>query len=370
MRIVLMIDWFLYYSVELANALSEEHDVMLVTRDHSHEIAPGSRQLDVEEFLNSCLDPRVHRETLRFRQRNPRNVFEVFRIYRKIRVFRPRVIHIQDNADWRIAFIVCLFGSRRLVLTVHDVVRHPGKQKELFSPIRHFFRRRSRRIIVHGNSLKRLLASKSPMLEERVRVIPHGTFTVYRKWDDGAIQEEPGTLLFFGYISKYKGIGVLMEAAHLIIREIPEAKILIVGSGVGLEKYQEAFGQNLHFEVHNEFVPTEDVHRYFRRASVVVLPYIEASQSGVIPLAYAFGKPVVATDVGSIPEVVENGKTGFVVPPNDPGKLAEAVVTILKNPDLKSRMGRNAAEKAATDLSWRTIAAETVRVYASMIGHE
>ena len=184
------------------------------------------------------------------------------------------------------------------------------------------------------------------------------------------IQEEPGTVLFFGYISKYKGIDVLIEAQPWITREIPEAKVLIVGTGKEFEKYEAAVRMNPSFEVHNEFVLTEDVHWYFRRASVVVLPYIEASQSGVIPLAYAFGKPVVVTDVGSLAEVVENGKTGFIVPPNDPGKLAEAVVTILKNPDLKSRMGRNAAEKAATDLSWKTIAAETLRVYASMIRHE
>jgi starch synthase len=370
MRIVLMIDWFLYYSVELVNALSEEHDVLLVTRDHSHEIAPGSRQLDVEEFLNSCLDPRVHRETLRFRQRNPRNVFEVLRIYRKIRVFRPQIIHVQDNADWRIAFIACLFGSRRLVLTIHDVVPHPGKQTKIFKPIRLFFWKRSRMIIVHGKKLKEMLVSLAPALRDRIRVIPHGTFTIYRKWDDGSIQEEPGTMLFFGYISKYKGIGVLIEAQPWITREIPEAKVLIVGTGKEFEKYKAAVRMNPSFEVHNEFVPTEDVHRYFRKASVVVLPYIEASQSGIIPLAYAFGKPVVATDVGSLAEVVENGKTGFIVPPNNPGKLAEAVVTILKDPELRSRMGRNALEKAATDLSWRTIAAETVRVYASMIGHE
>jgi len=370
LRVVLFIDWFLYYTVELANALSHEAEVMLVTRDHNYEIAPGPRKADVGEFLDDCLDPKVRREMLRFRQRSLKNIFEVIRVYRKVRAFQPRIIHVQENSDWRIACLTCFFSSRKLILTVHDVVRHPGKQKEIFRPIRNFFRRRSKRIIVHGNSLKRLLASRSPKLEDRVRVIPHGAFTVYGKWDDGLIQEEPGAVLFFGYISKYKGIDVLIEAQPWITREIPEAKVLIVGTGKEFEKYEAAVRMNPSFEVHNEFVPTEDVHRYFRRASVVVLPYIEASQSGVLPLAYAFGKPVVATDVGSIAEVVENGKTGFVVPPNDPGKLAEAVVTILKNPDLKSRMGRNAAEKAATDLSWKTIAAQTLRVYASMIRHE
>jgi len=370
LRVVLSIDWFLYYTVELANALSNEAEVMLVTRDHNYEIAPGPRKADVGEFLDDYLDPKVHREMLRFRQRSLKNIFEVIRVYRKVRAFRPQIIHVQENSDWRIACLTCFFSSRKLILTVHDVVRHPGKQKETFRPIRDFFRRRSKRIIVHGNSLKRLLASRSPKLEDRIRVIPHGAFTVYGKWDDGLIQEEPGTVLFFGYISKYKGIDVLIEAQPWITREIPEAKVLIVGTGKEFEKYEAAVRMNPSFEVHNEFVPTEDVHRYFRRASVVVLPYIEASQSGVIPLAYDFGKPVVATDVGSISEVVENGKTGFVVPPNDPGKLAEAVVTILKDPELRSRMGRNALEKAATDLSWRTIAAETVRVYASMIGHE
>jgi starch synthase len=104
-----------------------------------------------------------------------------------------------------------------------------------------------------------------------------------------------------------------------------------------------------------------------QRSSVVVLPYIEASQSGVIPTAYGFKKPVVVTDVGSVPEAVEEGKTGFVVPTRDSEALAHAVIRLLKDEKLRRQMGENAYKKLKEDFSWDNIAQRTLEVYRKAI---
>ena len=108
----------------------------------------------------------------------------------------------------------------------------------------------------------------------------------------------------------------------------------------------------------------------FEKASIVVLPYIDASQSGVVPLAYSFQKPVVVTDVGSLPEVVDNGKTGYVVPPKDSKKLAEAIIDLLKDEAKRHEMGKNAFQKAHEELSWNSIAPQTVAIYKQALSRK
>jgi glycosyltransferase involved in cell wall biosynthesis len=105
----------------------------------------------------------------------------------------------------------------------------------------------------------------------------------------------------------------------------------------------------------------------FQRASVVVLPYTDASQSGVVPLAYAFGKPVVVTDVGSLPEVVDDAETGYIVPPKDPTRLGDAIIDLLKNKEKRKTMGEKAYRKGEEELSWGRIALRTVEVYKKAI---
>jgi glycosyltransferase involved in cell wall biosynthesis len=107
--------------------------------------------------------------------------------------------------------------------------------------------------------------------------------------------------------------------------------------------------------------------RLFQEASIVALPYVEASQSAVLAIAQAFGKPVVATAVGGIPEVVEHGETGYLVPPRDSYSLAEAIVTLLQDPGLRQEMGHKALQKAESELSWPHIARKTLRVYDQAI---
>jgi len=121
------------------------------------------------------------------------------------------------------------------------------------------------------------------------------------------------------------------------------------------------------FIVHNYRIPYKEGAELFQRCSVVVLPYIDASQSGVIPTAYGFKKPIVVTDVGSIPEIVDDGVTGFIVPPRNTEALADAIVKLLEDEDLRKQMGESAYKKLKTDLSWDKIAEKTIEVYKKAI---
>ena len=104
------------------------------------------------------------------------------------------------------------------------------------------------------------------------------------------------------------------------------------------------------FVVDNQAIPEERVAQIFGESSVVVLPYIDASQSGVVPIAYAFSRPVVATTVGGLPAVVEDGVTGLLVAPRDERALADAIVTLLEDDDLRHKMG--AAGRKKLDREW------------------
>jgi glycosyltransferase involved in cell wall biosynthesis len=99
----------------------------------------------------------------------------------------------------------------------------------------------------------------------------------------------------------------------------------------------------------------------------VVLPYIQASQSGVIPVAYAFAKPVVTTNVGCLADVVTDRQTGLVIPPGDISALAAAMIQLLSDAVLRNSLGQNAYQKMRDELSWDKIARMTFAVYQSTI---
>jgi len=204
---------------------------------------------------------------------------------------------------------------------------------------------------------------KSHKLAEKVHVLPRGVNSIYLRFIENGIKEEDGLILFFGRIYEYKGLRYLIEAEPLITEKVPQAKIIIAGTGENFGKYLKMMVHREKFIIHNQAIPSKMVAELFQRASVVVLPYIEASQSGIVPLAYAFKKPVVVTDVGSIPEVVENGKTGYVGPPRDPEKLAQAIIDLLMDREKRRKMGDNGYRKTEEELSWDNIAVKTVEVY-------
>jgi glycosyltransferase involved in cell wall biosynthesis len=364
MKIVIILDWFLYYSVELANALASKHDVLLVTRDHNFEISSAEEPVTLDDFLDNVLNPKVQRLKLRFRRGALRNFAEVPSVLWKIKKFNPDIIHVQETTDWRILLIAKMFPRVKRILTVHDVIPHPGERKKIYlNTISKMLRQSVAKIIVHGKYLQELMRQHYPKLDASIHILPHGVLSTYAQWDNADIVEEEMTILFFGRLTKYKGLDILLDAHRLVLKILPHAKLIIAGKGDSVFIEAIPIMQRQHLEIHSRFIPNSEVARLFRRSALVVLPYTEASQSGVIPIAYLFGKPVVATSVGSIPEIVKDGISGIIVPPKNPESLADAIIKVLCDDIFRKKLGENGKKIAEENLSWHLIAEKTEEIY-------
>jgi glycosyltransferase involved in cell wall biosynthesis len=196
-----------------------------------------------------------------------------------------------------------------------------------------------------------------------VVVIPHGDERgLMRDGHPGtAVADTEPIALFFGTWSKYKGIGVLLDAFALVRARFPEARLILaggVGADVDLPGLLARAQEIGNVDARPGYVAVEDVPAILGSARVVVTPYIRASQSGVVHLAYTFGRPVVSTDVGDLPEVVLDGKTGLLVAAGDPKPLAAAICALLADPQLAEQLGA-AGCRMMTD-SWSVAAARVL----------
>lgn len=137
-------------------------------------------------------------------------------------------------------------------------------------------------------------------------------------------------LLFFGFIRRYKGLHVLLDSMRTVQESLPDAHLLVAGEFYEDEAETRAFietnGLADRVHLHAEYIPNEAISRYFSAADVVVQPYVSATQSGVAQVAFHFDKPLIVTDVGGLAEIVPDGKAGLIVPPQNPERLAEAIV--------------------------------------------
>ena len=221
-------------------------------------------------------------------------------------------------------------------------------------------------VIVNGADHVALVQRLYGVPVRQIAHVPLGVRTTAVKWSSQRRPEEPGTILFFGKARPHKGLEYLVQAQPIITRQVPHARILISSRGEDLERCRQMIQDNSRFEIHEGFVPGDALGTFFQRASLVALPYISASTSGILMTAYAFGKPVVVTSVGSLPEYVEDGVTGLLVPPYDVEQLAGAIVRLLSDDALRHCMGENATHWVNEQR--KSIATRTRLAYQRAIG--
>jgi glycosyltransferase involved in cell wall biosynthesis len=345
------------YGVEVANSICSDADVLLlIPKDR---VGP----------YTSKLDPRIKTYFYDLpRMRQPlQQLLAMTRLRRAIGRFRPDVVHVQHVHMW---FSLWLPTLRRypLVITVHDPVHHVGDAESARTPQRlvHWTYRRADELITHAEQLKSVLVDDVHLPASRIAVIPH--VAISAAGPDNEFAEQGKRLLFFGRIWEYKGLEYLIRAEPLISAQVPDVQIVIAGRGEDFEKYRRMMVHPDRFVIDNERIPDERVAQHFSEASVVVLPYIDASQSGVVPVAYSFGRPVVATSVGGLPSVVEDGVTGLLVPPRDERALADALVRLLEDDELRHKMGAAGRSKLEREWAPEVIGPQHIDVYERAIG--
>jgi glycosyltransferase involved in cell wall biosynthesis len=340
------------YSIRLASALAREVEVLLLL---AREVSlPYLTLVDKAVSFQPFSRPRL---------RHPlQQILMICTVLQQIKRFNPDVIHLQRGHLW-FNFALPLLRRYPLVLTIHDPRHHVGDKEAHKTPqiIMDFGSRRARQVIVHAEQLKHMVVEQLRIPSAMVHVIPH--IVLGEDTSQNPLREEDRLILFYGRIWEYKGLEYLIRAEPLITARVPDAKIVIAGQGEHFARYRDMMIHPENFIVHNEYVSRDRTAELFQRASLVVLPYIDASQSGVIPLAYTFSKPVVATTVGGLPEMVDHGRTGYLVPPRDEKALADAIVRLLCDRELRHQQGANGKRKVDTECSPYVVARQTLAVY-------
>ena len=184
------------------------------------------------------------------------------------------------------------------------------------------------------------------------------------QYKDKMLREE-NFILFFGRISKYKGLETLITAESLLDRKL-NAKFVIAGAdsmGDKLANYAKFIKNQENFTLINRSLSSREKAALFQKAAIIVLPYNDASQSGMPLTAYEFRKPVIVTHTGALPEYVMPGETGLIVPPRNPRALANALTHLLISPSLRRKMGLIGFKKLRNEFSWKRIATKTRKVY-------
>ena len=180
------------------------------------------------------------------------------------------------------------------------------------------------------------------------------------------IPEEQRVVLFFGFVREYKGLKHLLRAVSAFKEESePDDFTLYIvgdfGSKETLSEYEALIGElgiSSYINIVSGYVPDREVEKYFSACDLVALPYESATQSGIVQIAYGFEKPVVATRVGGLPDVVTDGETGFLVKPCDEKELSEAISRFFADPALSERFREN-IRKNNQRFSWERMV-ETV----------
>jgi glycosyltransferase involved in cell wall biosynthesis len=275
---------------------------------------------------------------------------------------RADVVHFQwltlPGLDVRL-----LPTGRPLVITAHDVLPRERAAGSHRSQRRLLVRFDA--VITHSQAGRVRLIEEAGVAPERVHVIAHGAFTHLAALAKGTLPPElPATtkpvVLYFGLIRPYKGLDVLLDAW----RGIEDAELWIVGRPrFDISRLRAGAPSNVHWV--ERFVSDLELAACFRRADLVVLPYREIEQSGVLATALAFGSPIIASDVGGFREVAEAG-AARLVPPGDASALHDALADLLSNQQARSGLSDAGRALAGGAAAWETVAKQTATLYASL----
>jgi glycosyltransferase involved in cell wall biosynthesis len=365
----------------------------LVSNDVSVEFI-GSQDLDSPELHTT---PKLHFLKLQdnWKGSGVAKAWTLFiyyaRLIRYALASSPRTFHIlwNNRMEYFDRTLLMLFykaQGKRVVLTAHNI--NQGKRDENDSLLNRLTLKTQYKladhIFVHTQKMKDELVREFGVRDEAVTILRHPINDAFPDTDLTpaeakrrlGIGEADKTLLFLGRITPYKGLEYLLDAFEQLCASDPTYRLMVAGQlKKGTELYSEDIQQRISTASHrdrilfdNQFIPDEKMELYLKAADVLVLPYTEIFQSGVLFLSFTFGLPVVAADVGSFREDVVEDRTGFLFRPCDREDLIRAIEAYFRSELFKNLSDRREEIRRyfREHHSWNAVALMTRQVYAQL----
>jgi glycosyltransferase involved in cell wall biosynthesis len=324
-------------------------------------------------------------------QKMSRVLVYYFRLITYAMMSRPKVFHILWNNkfeffDRTLLMLFYRLLGKKIAFTAHNINagQRDGVDSALNRASLKFQYRLCDRIFVHTAKMKEELVSDFSVPENKIILIPFGINnavpTTALTGDEArqklGLHPRNKVILFFGNIAPYKGLKFLAQAFSVISKEDPTMRLVIAGRPKGQKSYWEEIQQTL-LRSHSsdrviekiEYIPDDEIEVYFKAADVLVLPYVSIFQSGVLFLAYSFGLPVIATDVGSLKQEIVEGKTGFVCEPENPRALLLTIQNYFQRDLYHELSSRRPGIQALANAkhSWDEVGAITAGTYSELL---
>ena len=375
------------YALGLGGALAEA-SVKLDFIGSDEVSSPELRKHPQVNFLNLRGDQSTN---ARFTKKMTRVLAYYFRLVKYATEARPQLFHVLWNNRFeyfdRTALILFYkMLGKKVVFTAHNVNirKRDGHDTALNRLTLRILYRLCDHIFVHTNKMREELLADFAVPESKVSVIPLGinNSVPHTKLTTEAARAQLGiklgekAILFFGQIAPYKGLEYLVAAFIELTRKDPAYRLIIVGRPKGEMTYWEGLAQKIassdvrdRFIQKIEFVPDADTELYFKAADVLLLPYNQIFQSGVLFLGYSFGLPVIASDVGSFREEIMEGKTGYIFAPRDTEGLKRVIERYFSS-ELYTDLATHRQEIQAfanEQYSWSKVTAITKAVYSRLL---
>lgn len=318
-----------HYTSLMSRSLSEDYEV--ITISYKMQYPKLLFRKPQKDYANKTFEVKDTQYLI-----NTANPFNILASAKKIKAMKPDLIIAQW---WHPYFAPCyqiLFGALKGIKKIficHNVLPH--ERFPLDSFLVKTTLKKADGCIVHSGLDKADLEKMLPEKKNRQNV--HPTYNVFKIRNitreearaELGIAKDEKILLFFGYVRKYKGLIHLLNAMPSILKANSDVKLYVVGDfGKDKNEYLEKIkstGIDNSIVIKDGYVPDDKVEAYFAAADICMCPYESATQSGIVQIAFGFGLPVLATNVGGLPEVVTDEKTGYVIPPLDAEKIAEKV---------------------------------------------
>lgn len=280
----------------------------------------------------------------------------------------PDIIHF-DGISLRSALAIKQLKYFPLVMNVHDPEPHSGERNwrktlaiKLTYPVINKF-------IVFNEFFKNDFCENHKIKKDDVVAVKFGVSNFLSILYQNNFKEENNTVLFFGRLSKYKGLDIFLKAIEIVAKKVSNCSFIIAGKPVKGYKIPEipniANGNKV--ELHIRYLHNKELSELFFRACIVVCPYLDATQSGVVLTAYAFNKPVIVTNVGGLPEYVWNEETGIIIPPGNVIELANAIYDLLTDKTKRKFMRERIKVINEEKLNWEIFTKNILEVYKQLI---